>query len=336
MKAFHPDVNRDALCRTTYQCGGFVYDMDADFQKLPDSLAGTAIAGGCCDKEGNIFLFSRNLDHPIIKLDPDGRYVTDFGAGLFKATHFLTVTPQDTLLCSDTAAHVVRELTLDGKLIRDFGTYGVPSDSGFTSGGWERARRAGDIYPSEYGIIGQWAFYDAMKTIQRAAPPFNRPTDSAVNSKGEYYFSDGYGNAAIHKFSPEGKLLKTWGGPGREAGRFLCPHSIEVDSADQVWVGDREGNSVHVFDEDGNILAYISGYMGQPSGIQSDGKYIYVIGRGGYLTIFNTDIDIVAQLGFFNSDLRAHDICCNANGDLFLFPTYANIDHQVIKLTRRR
>lgn len=334
MKIFKPDPARDSLSSTIWQCGDFAYKMFADAYEVPESLQGVAIAGGCCDAEDNIYLFSRNLKRPIIKLDPNGKYIKDFGNGLFEATHFLSVTPSGTLLCADMAAHVVRELTADGELIRDFGTYGVPSDSGFVYGGWEKARRNGDVYPCEYGIIGQWAFYDAMKTIQRAAPPFNKPCDAAVNSKGYYYFADGYGNAAVHKFSPDGKLLKTWGGPGREPGKFLCPHSIDVDATDKVWVGDREGNAIHVFDEDGNQLAFISDYLGQPSGIRADDKYIYVIGRGGYLTIFNTDIEIVAQLGFFNSDLRAHDICCNSHGDLFLFPTYANIDHQVIKLQR--
>ena len=47
-------------------------------------------------------------------------------------------------------------------------------------------------------------------------------------------------------------------------------------------------------------------------------------------------MNMVAQLGTFNSDLRAHDLAANKQGDLFLFPTHANEDHQVIKLRRIR
>ncbi len=65
-------------------------------------------------------------------------------------------------------------------------------------------------------------------------------------------------------------------------------------------------------------------------------KYIYVVGRAGYLTVFDLDMNMVAQLGTFNSDLRAHDLAANKQGDLFLFPTHANEDHQVIKLRRIR
>ncbi|MBR1780897.1 MAG: hypothetical protein IJ751_05780 [Oscillospiraceae bacterium] len=63
---------------------------------------------------------------------------------------------------------------------------------------------------------------------------------------------------------------------------------------------------------------------------------MYVVGRGGYLTIFNEDFDIVAMLGYYNSDLKAHGMCGNSRGDLFLFPTHANPDHQVIQLKRIR
>ena len=30
--------------------------------------------------------------------------------------------------------------------------------------------------------------------------------------------TDGYGNAAVHHFTPDGKLIKTWGGPGGTPG----------------------------------------------------------------------------------------------------------------------
>ena len=61
-------------------------------------------------------------------------------------------------------------------------------------------------------------------------------------------------------------------------------------------------------------------------------KYIYVCGRAGYLTIFDTDFNIVAELGEFNGDLRAHSVACDEEGNVYLFPTHANTEHQVIAL----
>ena len=81
---------------------------------------------------------------------------------------------------------------------------------------------------------------------------------SGRGMKGDIFVSDGYGNAAIHRFAPDGTLLKTWGGPGDAPGKFYIPHSLCVDKFNRVWVGDREANSIHVFDEDGNILGYMN------------------------------------------------------------------------------
>ena len=123
---------------------------------------------------------------------------------------------------------------------------------------------------------------------------------------------------------------------GDEPGKFLMVHAITVDAKDQVWVLDRDQNAVHVFDEEGNVLAYCKGNLGQPSGIASDKEYIYVVGRGGYLTVFTPEFEVVAQIGYFNSELRAHGMAVNSKGDLFLFPTTATEDHQCIQLRRIR
>src|SRR5262249_12401606 len=56
--------------------------------------------------------------------------------------------------------------------------------------------------------------------------PFHRCTHTALSPKGEIYVSDGYGNACVHKFSPDGKLMKTWGEPGSDPGQFNIVHNI--------------------------------------------------------------------------------------------------------------
>jgi DNA-binding beta-propeller fold protein YncE len=63
--------------------------------------------------------------------------------------------------------------------------------------------------------------------------------------------SDGYGNARVHKFSPDGKLLKSWGEPGTDAGQFNIVHNIVTDPEGWVYVADRENHRVQVFDQNG-------------------------------------------------------------------------------------
>lgn len=113
---------------------------------------------------------------------------------------------------------------------------------------------------------------------------------------------------------------------------FYVPHSLWVDKLNRVWVGDREANSVHVFDENGEVLAYMSENLYQPTGIWSDDTYVYIAERGGGLTIASMDMEIVAQLGFYNSPIRAHGMCGNSKGELFLMPLSTYDRHFLMKL----
>src|SRR6478735_9227527 len=76
--------------------------------------------------------------------------------------------------------------------------------------------------------------------------------DHTVRSpEGDIYVSDGYGNAAVHKYSPEGKHLFSWGRPGIEPGEFNLPHNIVCDDAGLVYVADRESHRIQIFDGKG-------------------------------------------------------------------------------------
>ena len=81
--------------------------------------------------------------------------------------------------------------------------------------------------------------------------PFNRCTHTALSPKGEIYVSDGYGNACVHKYTPDGKLMKTWGEPGSDPGQFNIVHNIAADADGWVYVADRENHRVQVFDGNG-------------------------------------------------------------------------------------
>ena len=81
--------------------------------------------------------------------------------------------------------------------------------------------------------------------------PFHRCTHTALSPKGEIYVSDGYGNACVHKYTPDGKLIKSWGEPGTDPGQFNLVHNIVADADGWVYVADRENHRVQVFDGNG-------------------------------------------------------------------------------------
>ena len=150
---------RDQAGHSDYTSNGFTYRLFPDYGNFPDRFAFTMYSGGCCDQEDNLFLSTRDPEHPIMMLDPEGNYVKCFGKGLFRETHTLCVTPQNTLLCVDVAQHVLRELTRDGELIRDMGTPGVPSDSGFDPDLWRKRQRAGKYVPTDVSFDKGWSFF---------------------------------------------------------------------------------------------------------------------------------------------------------------------------------
>jgi hypothetical protein len=57
-----------------------------------------------------------------------------------------------------------------------------------------------------------------------------------------------YGNHRVQKFTLQGESLGTWGGPGREPGRFCNPWALAVDSRGKVHVIDSDNNRVQRID----------------------------------------------------------------------------------------
>ncbi|WP_346344937.1 hypothetical protein [Clostridium sp. MCC353] len=332
MKLLKGDHKRDFEIGTFFVRGEYRYSLEPFYGKLPDFLRFTPFSGGCCDKEDNLFLVTRDWQHPVVMLDKDGNYVRDFGKGLFQNLHTLCVTEENTLLCVDSDRHVVREIDVYGGLIRDIGQLDTPSDSGHDGAVWQKMQRSGELIATDIRFNSDWAFVEGLKTIKRAAEPFNRPTGVSISPKGDIFVSDGYCNAAVHKFSKNGELLMTWGGPGNEPGKFVIPHGIWVDKFCRVWVADREGNSVHIFSEEGELLGYMKEGLYQPSDLWSDGTYVYIGERGGQITMIDMDLNIVSQLGFYNSPLRTHGICGTASGELILMPLHSYDGIYLMKL----
>ena len=360
IKILHGDPARGKNQKVIYETanGKFKYALDMDYCKdLPHDLRAIPymgnVSGGFCDREDNLYVILRGGGvgmNPgprscFVKLDPEGHYLEKIGEGKLGILHFGNVTAENTILIATVMEQQVLEMNMQGEIVNALGEK-------FKTNGNKREDDTCDVFLTRIhnGILPTEPFhgmefgpYEQMKDFERteySEEPFNLPNDVDVDSQGNIFVSDGYGNFAIHKFDRQGNLLKTFGGKGvfdaytDTPGRFIVPHAICVDPNDNVWLCDREKDAVHIFDNDGNCIAYCSHDLGQPSGIDTDGKYVYVVGRGGYLTIFDLDFNIVGELGFFNDSLRAHDLAADSKGNLYLFPTHANFEHQVIALKR--
>jgi DNA-binding beta-propeller fold protein YncE len=175
------------------------------------------VAVGADDR---VYALTRNTENPLLVFDTDGALLASFGQGVFSArTHGITVDAEGMLYCTDDGTHTVTKWTPAGELLMTIGTPGQPSP--------------------------RWS-----------GEPFCRPTQAAVSRHtGHIFVSDGYANARVHQFAPDGRLIRSWGEPGIDAGQFMVPHNIAIDAEDRLYVADREAHRVQVFDAEGNFLA---------------------------------------------------------------------------------
>jgi len=98
---------------------------------------------------------------------------------------------------------------------------------------------------------------------ERAAVlPLHQPR---CTPKGEIYVSDGYGNAQVHKFSPDRKIPVILGQVRHRRGEFNLPHNIHCDADGWVYVADRENHRVQVFDGNGKFETAWSNVVHRPS-----------------------------------------------------------------------
>ena len=189
------------------------YRVVENWAKLPDGWNLTDVAAVAVDSKDRVYVFNRG-EHPMVVLNRDGSFIKSWGEGLFSRAHGLHIDADDNLYCTDDGDHTVRKCTTDGKVLL---TIGIPDK------------------PAPY----------------MSGEPFHRCTHTALSPKGEIYVSDGYGNACVHKYTPDGKLIKTWGEPGTDPGQFNIVHNIATDADGWVYVADRENHRVQVFDGNG-------------------------------------------------------------------------------------
>lgn len=211
MKTIYADADRDSRQKTIYEGGSFRYEYKVDYPRnLPPEVANGCIPGGCVGPDDTLYVVVRAKESMIAVLQPDGTFVRCIGRGqLGDNVHFIYYTPQDTLLVADSNHHIVRELTLEGQFVRDFGQYDHPSDTGMDVGYCARTRRKA-LYPTEpcNAMPMTWMFVEAAKRRNRLGEPFNMPTDAGMTSQGEYVFTDGYGNTAFISLTPTGNFAK--------------------------------------------------------------------------------------------------------------------------------
>ena len=279
--------------------GDFRYKFVDGWAKLPDGMAFHECPGVAVDSQDNVYVLTRG-EHPIMVFDREGNFIRSFGEGLFSnRTHGLYIAHDDSVLAADDGIHTIQKFSSEGNKLMEIGERNQPAPA------WS----------------GQ---------------AFNRPTSAAIMpSNGDVYVSDGYGNSRIHVFTGSGEYKFSWGEPGIDAGQFIRPHNIAVDSNDQVYVVDREAHRIQIFDPQGNFITMWNNihrpdsmvlwqdhiYVGELNGM---GGVDEAPGLGHRVTIYDLEGKRVCMFGTPEEGegpgqfIAPHGIAVDSKGDLYV------------------
>lgn len=227
------------------------YETVRDWGTLPDGRRWGSVSAVHVDIDGkHIWAGDRcganscagSTVDPIVKLDPNGKVVQSFGAGLILWPHGMDVDRQGNVWVVDARSatpaelakfpdakgkgHTVMKFSPQGKLLM---TLGTPGESG--------------------------------------APPthFTEPNDVLIAPDGSIFVAEAHnaqfldenppnGVGRIAKFSADGKFIKSFGQYGYGAGEFRGPHSLAMDSRGRLFVADRGNRRIQIFDQEGKHL----------------------------------------------------------------------------------
>lgn len=228
------------------------YETQRDFGRLPDGRKWGSVSGIGVDIDGrHIWAADRcgtnscagSTVNPIVKLDPSGNVVAQFGAGMFIWPHGLYVDREGNVWVTDARLATKAELekfpgeakkgnavfkfSPQGKLLLTIGTPGTAGDG--------------------------------------TGPLLNEPNAVITAPNGDIFIGESHSGqndnatpatiARIAKFSKDGKLIKSWGKWGAGPGEFKTPHAFAFDSQGRLFVADRGNNRLQIFDTDGKFIA---------------------------------------------------------------------------------
>ena len=131
----------------------------------------------------------------------------------------MKIDSSDNIWITDTGNHTVVRLSPEGKVLLKLG---------------------------EPGRNGEWA--------EPSSHLLDQPTDVAFLASGEFFVIQGHGGAPrVLRFSASGQLIKGWAVSPRSADVPTNLHAGAIDRDGTLWIGDREGGRVLVFDTDGAL-----------------------------------------------------------------------------------
>jgi DNA-binding beta-propeller fold protein YncE len=258
---------------------------------VPAGTTMGAAASLAFDSKGHFIVFNRG-PKAFVEFDANGAFVRTFGDGFTRA-HGLRIDADGNLWATDVGAHVVVKLNRDGHVLLTIGTKGQ-------AGAWDEAA---------------------------GAHLLDQPNDVAIGRNGDIFVVQGHtpgamGDPRVLKFDKTGKFIKSWGGKGKEPGKFEVAHGVAIDPKGLLWVMDRENQRIQVFDQDGTFVRQMT-YAGLPCSVAIGRDSVFMVnGFAGQLLKLDLDGRVLAAVGKPGTGVgefgEAHFIAVSPKGDIYV------------------
>ena len=195
------------------------YVVDSEWAKLPNGGNWDGSTSWItADGRGNIVVLVRTA--PYFRMfKRNGSFVKSWSATPEIANaHSLTIDRENNYWVTDSVSHQVLKFNAQGDLLQTLGSKG----------------KAGDNTSKEL---------------------FNQPNHVTIAPNGDIYISDGYVNARVVQFRPNGAFVRIIGGnEGSAPGQLKVPHGVALDSRGRILINDSDNARVSVFDQNGKFV----------------------------------------------------------------------------------
>ncbi len=254
--------------------GEGIYETVPGWPKYPEGeQLGNLHGDLAADSKGNVYVATGNT---IQVIGPDGVYKGDIrtkSGKVFKAVHGMKVRKmggEELLLLAMPRIKRVVAVKPDGTVVWQI--IGPPE------------------VPGMYGGRGEY-----------------NPTDLDVMPDGRVYIVDGYGKSLVHLYDKERNYVKSFGGKGKEDGKFDICHNILVDTRSEtptLLISDRQNNRLQQHDLEGKFLRTIDAGLGRPCAADIHGDLLAVGELDGRVSHYDKDYKLISRLGDEHKERR--------------------------------
>lgn len=250
--------------------GAHRYEAIHDWGQLPANQKYGNTHGVCEDSQGRIYIkhtvgAGAAREDAVVVYDADGKFVTSWGREFKGGAHGLHIRREgadEFLYLCDCVRGVVEKTDLKGEPV------------------WTLKA------PPQAGVYGNPADF--------------KPTNVAIAPNGDVYVGDGYGRSWIHHYTAKAEYVRSFGGPGKEAGRLNCPHGLMVDTrgaAPRLVVADRGNRRLQYFGLDGRHLGFVTSELRSPCHFHERGGVLVIPDLEARVTLFDQDNKLIVHLG---------------------------------------